>query len=88
MKKIISLVLAVTLLFTMLFTSTFSANAENVVTTTEIDLTQDVANLFATTGNTTGTTATVEDGILKVHVSAYAKASILGITTRHLSPYL
>ena len=42
--------------------------------TTQIDLTQDTANLFATTSSTTGTTATVEDGKLKVSLSAYERA--------------
>ncbi len=74
MKKIISLVLVVSLLLTMTFTSTFTANAEEkVVKTTQIDLTQDTANLFATTGNTTSTTAAVEDGKLKVNISAYER---------------
>ncbi len=73
MKKIISLVLAVSLLLTMLFSATFTVNAENAVKTTNIDLTQDVANLFATTGSTTSTTATVEDGKLKVNLSAYER---------------
>ncbi|MBP3390688.1 MAG: hypothetical protein J6L58_03265, partial [Clostridia bacterium] len=74
MKKIISLVLVVSLLFTMIFTSTFTANADNVDKTTVIDLTQDTTNLFATTGSTTSTTIAVEDGKLKVNISAYERA--------------
>ena len=75
MKKVLSLVLATAILLSTVITSVVvSANSVDTnIKTTVIDLTQDVANLFATTGSTTGTTATVEDGKLKVHVSAYER---------------
>ena len=73
MKKVLSIVLTVMILLSTLATvGMVSANIADVKTTV-IDLTQDVASLFATTGSTTNTTATVEDGKLKVHVSAYER---------------
>ncbi len=50
------------------------------IKTTKIDLTQDVNNLFAVTGNTSSTTAKVEDGKLKVTVSAYER-QLVSITS-------
>ncbi len=75
MKKVLSLVLAVTILLSTLVTAVVVSanNGDPNIKTTVIDLTQDVANLFATTGSTTATTATVEDGKLKVHISAYER---------------
>ena len=82
MKKVLSLVLATAILLSTVITSVVvSANSVDAnIKTTVIDLTQDVANVFATTGSTTATTATVEDGKLKVHVSAYER-QLSGITS-------
>ncbi|MBO5200229.1 MAG: hypothetical protein J6B93_03005, partial [Clostridia bacterium] len=65
-----------------------SANTDTNVKTTVIDLTQDVANIFATTGSTTNTTATVDGGKLKVHVSAYERqlSSITDYSTQTWFP--
>ncbi|MBO5210995.1 MAG: hypothetical protein J6B80_03595, partial [Clostridia bacterium] len=81
MKKVLSLILAAAILLSTVITSVVvSANSVDTnIKTTVIDLTQDVANLFATTGSTTATTAKVEDGKLKVHVSAYER-QLSGIT--------
>ena len=75
MKKILSLALTFAIIVSTLVTmGVVSANSVDTnIKTTVIDLTQDVANVFAITGNTTATTATVEGGKLKVHVSAYER---------------
>ena len=58
-----------------------SANNTDInIKTTAIDLTQNLADSFVTTGNTTATTATVEDGKLKVKISAYER-QLSGITS-------
>ena len=75
MKKVLSLVLATAILLSTVITSVVvSANSVDAnIKTTVIDLTQDVANVFATTGSTTATTAKVEDGKLKVSLSAWER---------------
>ncbi|MBO5322065.1 MAG: hypothetical protein J6B22_05625, partial [Clostridia bacterium] len=81
MKKALSLVLSITILLSSVLTSVVvSANTDPNIKTTVIDLTQEVTNVFATTGSTTATTATVEGGKLKVHVSAYER-QLSGITS-------
>ncbi|MBO5211708.1 MAG: InlB B-repeat-containing protein, partial [Clostridia bacterium] len=75
MKKILSLALTFAIIVSTLVTmGVVSANSVDAnIKTTVIDLTQGVANLFVTTSNTTSTTATVEGGKLKVHISAYER---------------
>jgi hypothetical protein len=75
MKKVLSLVLAVALLLSTVITAVVvSANdADDVVKTTVIDLAQDVSTIFATTGSTSSTSAKVEDGKLKISLSAWER---------------
>ncbi len=75
MKKVLSLVLAVALLLSTVITAVVVSanNADDVVKTTVIDLAQDVSTIFATTGSTSSTSATVEDGKLKVSLSAWER---------------
>ena len=75
MKKVLSLVLAITVLLSTVITSVvvLANNVDTNVKTTVIDLTQDVSKVFATTGSTTATTATVVGNKLKVKISAYER---------------
>ena len=74
-KKVLSLVLTVTVLLSTIITSVIVSanNTDSNIKTTVVDLTQSLSNVFVTTGNTTSTTATVENGKLKVKVSAYER---------------
>lgn len=75
MKKVLSLILAVTILLSTVITAVVvSANdGDPNIKTTVIDLTQDITNIFATTGSTSSTSAKVEDGKLKISLSAYER---------------
>ncbi len=74
MKKVLSLVLSIAILLSSVLTSVVVfANTNPDIKTTVIDLTQDTANVFATTGSTGGTTATVEGDKLKIKVSAHER---------------
>jgi len=74
-KKVLSIILVITILISTVLTSIIVSanNTDSNIKTTVVDLTQSLTNVFATTGSTTATTATVEGGKLKVNVSAYER---------------
>lgn len=75
MKKVLSLALSIVILLSTVITSIMVSanNTDSNIKTTVVDLTQPLSDVFVTTGNTSSTTATVENGTLKVKVSAYER---------------
>ena len=75
MKKVLSIILAMIILLSSVLTSVIVSanNTDSNIKTTIVDLTQSLSDLFVTTGNTSSTSATVENGKLKVSISAYER---------------
>jgi len=81
-KKVLSLVLAMAIFLSTVITSVIVSanNGDSEIKTTVIDFTQNIGDRFVTTTKTAATTATEEDGKLKVSISAYER-QLSGITS-------